>query len=545
MILAHANNKLNEEFNSSIQYGPEDCYLKNELNSATTYCNAWFTDNRKKALLANIGIGTIDQALQSILPNRHQSLRLIGLFRKVLIVDEVHACDDYMLKLLETLITFHAASGGSIILLSATLPQKMRQTLTNAFYASQTNQQHNLPKDNSYPLATYCRIDAVPEVKPVEPINELSREVNVQVCDDKTAIAKIILAKLNAGLCVCWIRNTVQDAIVTYQQFSSMYVADKITLFHARFTMNDRYQLEDKVNNIFGKENDNTPKQEQRRGQLLIATQVVEQSLDLDFDFMVTDLAPIDLIIQRMGRLQRHQRNEKRPAAILLVHSPIPDDKVEENWYSALLPRAARVYKNHAQLWLTAKLLQEHPIIKIPADVREFIEYVYDENYQEQAPEALQKRAEYVDGKARGNRETAKMIALQLNDGYQILNNINWWEDIYAPTRLSEQKTIQVYLAIWDSVALKPWYSLEKFAWEMSTVNTPEYYFPKDNTLIKQHPILDDKFIKEMKKNYYAIIYNTEQKNWFYLKREEEQLCLYKLNDVIYSNDCGLMRQAE
>ena len=102
--------------------------------SATAYCNAWLADNRKKALLADVGVGTLDQALLAVLPARHQSLRLLGLERKVLLVDEVHAYDSYMQKLLDALLEIHARQGGSVILLSATLPQTMRENLVAAFH---------------------------------------------------------------------------------------------------------------------------------------------------------------------------------------------------------------------------------------------------------------------------------------------------------------------------------------------------------------------------------------------------------------------------
>ena len=101
--------------------------------SASAQCTAWLSDNRKKALLAQVGVGTIDQALIAVLPLHHQSLRLLGLSRNILIVDEVHAFDTYVERVLENLLEFHAAMGGSAILLSATLPQAQRQALISAY----------------------------------------------------------------------------------------------------------------------------------------------------------------------------------------------------------------------------------------------------------------------------------------------------------------------------------------------------------------------------------------------------------------------------
>ncbi len=132
LVLAHSASRLAPVFDVLFGKARESDYQADEA-SAGSERNAWFADSRKKALLADLGVGTLDQALLAVLYSRHQSLRLLGLSRKVLIVDEVHACDAYMLKLLEVLLTFHAADGGSVILLSATLPLRTRQTLVNAY----------------------------------------------------------------------------------------------------------------------------------------------------------------------------------------------------------------------------------------------------------------------------------------------------------------------------------------------------------------------------------------------------------------------------
>jgi CRISPR-associated endonuclease/helicase Cas3 len=108
-------------------------YGNKEHDSASGHCTAWLADSRKKALLAHVGVGTIDQALLGILPAKHQSLRLWGLLGKILIADEVHACDAYVADLLKTLLKFHTAFGGSAILLSATLPQSQRAGFIAAF----------------------------------------------------------------------------------------------------------------------------------------------------------------------------------------------------------------------------------------------------------------------------------------------------------------------------------------------------------------------------------------------------------------------------
>ena len=134
LALAHGQRNLVESFAKSVvPSGPQEDDARQADDSATARCSAWLADHNKRALLSPAGVGTLDQALLAVLHSKHQSLRLLGLFRKVLVVDEVHACDAYMQGVLETLLEFHARVGGSAILLSATLPQRMKQALLDAF----------------------------------------------------------------------------------------------------------------------------------------------------------------------------------------------------------------------------------------------------------------------------------------------------------------------------------------------------------------------------------------------------------------------------
>ena len=151
LALAHSADWLKlrlEEFNRR-----DADYGRDEDSTASRQCSAWLADSRKKALLADFGVGTLDQALLAVLPVRHQSLRLLGLANKVLIVDEVHACDCYMGELLARLLRFLAALGGSAILLSATLPKNHRRRYLQAF-AQGAGFAAEAPRNSAYPLAT-------------------------------------------------------------------------------------------------------------------------------------------------------------------------------------------------------------------------------------------------------------------------------------------------------------------------------------------------------------------------------------------------------
>ena len=157
-------------------------YGNKEHDSASSHCTAWLADSRKKALLAHVGVGTIDQALLGILPAKHQSLRLWGLLGKVLIADEVHACDAYVADLLKTLLKFHAAFGGSAILLSATLPQSQRAGFVAAFVEG-AGFATSAVTETAYPLVTQISAQGVREM-PVAARLESQRTVRVETLAD-------------------------------------------------------------------------------------------------------------------------------------------------------------------------------------------------------------------------------------------------------------------------------------------------------------------------------------------------------------------------
>ncbi len=480
LVLAHSGSKLSEKFRQSIGYMNR---VANEQESsgepnASAQCNVWLSDNRKKALLAQVGVGTIDQALISVLPLHHQSLRLLGLSRNILIVDEVHAYDPYVQRVLETLLEFHAALGGSAILLSATLPQVQRQALISAYSSglaidcSEVQQFH-------YPMVTHVTPHTKePTEYPIQRCEMTHRTIDVECTDDPGVILKHLTNAVEEGRCVCWVKNTVDDAIETYQTLSKLFGDKKVLLFHARFTMGDRIVKENEVLTLFGK--DSTP--EIRKGKILVATQVVEQSLDLDFDLMVTDLAPMDLIIQRSGRLHRHNdppaKRGKRGVPKLVVMSPPVSEKPVYEWYSTLFPKGAYVYPNHGQLWLTARLLTERKKITMPDDARLLIEGTFGESAQQEIPETLIYHEIKADGKNMADQATAQLNVLHLSNGYKDTPN-QWQDDIRTPTRLGEAR-VTVLLLKWEHQILKFFSQEPNFSEELSQVNISETKISKE-----------------------------------------------------------------
>ncbi len=477
LLLTHSARHLSKAFRQSViqperneaqSYGPQE-------ETAAAYCAAWLADNRKKALLADVGVGTLDQALLAALPVRYQSLRLFGLARRVLIVDEVHAYDPYMHALLQNLLRFHAALGGSAILLSATLPRRTRRELAESFAWGLGADPVHL-ESNEYPLITQITSNGSAEI--AAPTGE-NRKIfqEVELIEDVREVEERIVRASEGGRCVCWLRNTVHDALVAYEMLQNRIPSQQLMLFHARFAMGDRLAREEEVCAAFGK----TSTSEMRRGRVLIATQVVEQSLDLDFDLLISDLAPIDLLIQRAGRLRRHPRDSSgnplkgrnaidlREPAAFIVHAPTPADDADENWYANAFPKASFVYPSHGRLWLTARLLLERGRWEMPEDARLLVEAAYSPDEEERIPPQLLARDDEEDMKRKAERTLARINELKLEDGYAVTPN-QWLDDTRTPTRLGELQTT-IRLARWNGSKFTPWYAAGDFPWEMSQVN--------------------------------------------------------------------------
>ena len=447
LVLAHSASRLSDSFMGSLASDGAGAYGDDTV-SADAHCSAWLADNRKKALLAEVGVGTIDQALLGILPARHQSLRLLGLLDKILIVDEVHACDAYMHGLLCDLLHAHASAGGSAILLSATLPQAQRQALGKAFAEGLASPAPVLRRTatDDYPLLTQVHATGCKEYR-VATRDSVRRRVGVEILDTEAAVVAKIIAAVACDQCVCWIRNTVNDARRALTLLSEHLPAGHLGLFHARFALADRLAIEQGVLARFGPAS--TP--DDRRGRVLIATQVVEQSLDLDFDLMITDLAPIDLIIQRAGRLRRHRRDiegrlidgpDQRGEPRLLIHAPAWADSPAKDWLRAAMPGTAAVYRHQdAQLWLGLRLLRETGGFRMPEDARRLIEGVYGEEAAEDRLAGLSSTLLDAEGKSLAEAGQAEINALRLEAGYSREGVNKWWDEAMTPTRLGDPTT--------------------------------------------------------------------------------------------------------
>ncbi|MDO4904660.1 MAG: CRISPR-associated helicase Cas3' [Lautropia sp.] len=481
LILAHGARQLVEGFQQSIlqrsEQKPDRNYEKQD-QTASAQCNAWMADNNKKALLAEVGVGTLDQALLAVLPARHQSLRLLGLGNKVLLVDEVHAYDAYMMRLLRTLLKAHARQGGSVILLSATLPLCEREQLLMAYRSGLQDELTDSLDDTRYPLAVRAGNTLQAHACATRP--QVRRHVKVELVHNEAQVIDIVLAHARKNRCVAWIRNTVDDARRAARALQEQLAEDKLSLFHSRYAMGHRLDIEADVLSRFGKHS----RGEVRGGRVLVGTQVLEQSLDFDVDVLVSDLAPIDLLIQRAGRLQRHARLqngdpapegvEQRPDPVLYVLTPEADEEPGENWYGALFPKAKYVYPDAGRLWLGARALKEAGCIITPGEsgqrggVRSLVEAVYGTDI-DAVPEGLQRSSQAQIGESMAMQSQANFNALNLDKGYCIDSSARWYEDDRVPTRLGDE-SLTLYLAKWQDGELLPLCEDKDHVWEQSAV---------------------------------------------------------------------------
>lgn len=347
----------------------------------------WFARS-KRALLASYAVGTVDQALLGVLRVRHSFVRLFGASGKTVILDEVHAYDTYTSTLIDRLVEWLAAMGASVVLLSATLPSRRRAALMKAFGGSATAPAARAP----YPRISWvsgglageettgCRRPPVPvSLEAVGPHRE--------------AVARALGALLDEGGCAAWICNTVDRAQQAYRELrelrtQGLLAADtELSLLHARFPFEDRQQREIAAEASFGR------KGKRPRRAILIGTQVLEQSLDLDFDVMVSDYAPVDLLLQRSGRLHRHER-DRRPTKLATPRFLVVQPEHPEAPDGPSFREVAVVYEELVMLrtWLA---LRDRGLWTLPNDLEPLIEEVYgDGALPADLSEALRKRIE-------------------------------------------------------------------------------------------------------------------------------------------------------
>lgn len=466
IALAHGRRELSEDFRAVRAAAGHD--------DVAAQCAEWIADDRRKAFFADIGAGTIDQALLAVLPKRFLTLRQYGLAGRVLIIDEAHAFDAYMDEEIAQLLELQAAAGGSAIVLSATLPLAKRKALAAAFRRGVGGPAPTLSCD-AYPLATMVSAHGADEapIAPTPTARPATVVERIGAFDDAVARA---LDAAGEGASVLWVRNAVDDAAQAAARLRASGAT--VDLFHARFAMVDRRRIEDAVVARFGKDGDLAG----RRGRILVSTQVCESSLDLDFDLLISDLAPVDALIQRAGRMWRHmdvRPAESRPVSDprLLLLAPDPDAVDSAAWVHEIQEKGGYVYRNPGVLWRTARALVDAGEIRAPNRLRALIESVFTD---EDAPEPLRRAQADAEGQDYGEKAHAQTVVINRLQGYGGMAEIHADQEI--GTRLG-RPTVTLRLARRVDGAVEPWASdpEPRRAWAFSEVVAPAHWLREDD----------------------------------------------------------------
>ncbi|MGI6009625.1 MAG: CRISPR-associated helicase Cas3' [Methanomethylophilus sp.] len=321
--------------------------------------NEWFS-GRKKGLLSDFAVGTVDQLLMGGLRQRHLALRHLGLANKVVIIDECHAYDAYMGSYLQKVMQWLGAYRVPVILLSATLPPSRRRELVDAYTGKKSPEDSGYAAVQSYPVITYSDGEEVKQRFP--PASGRSTDVSVERIADEALpdrLGKLTSQGGYAGIIV----NTVGKAQRIADELAHRFGKESVRLLHSRFTVIDRSVKESEAVEMLSKGNRKAPPFRM----FIVGTQVMEQSLDLDFDVMATDLCPVDLLIQRIGRLHRHDNVRPGPLEeprLLLL------DKGEGE-----MDAGSRAVYGDLQLLNTRLLVKDR--ISVPADVEPLVRAAY------------------------------------------------------------------------------------------------------------------------------------------------------------------------
>jgi len=385
---------------------------------------AWF-HHAKRGLLAPFAVGTIDQALMAAMHVKHGFVRAFGLAGKVVILDEVHTYDAYTGTLLDALVKLLRELHCTVIILSATLNHQRRSQLLDARLDGDT-----------YPLITAV------------PAGEAIRELPVEVQDstrvalrtemDEAGAVQEALDRAAAGQQVLWVENTVKDAQRRYLDIASRASALGIEhgLLHSRYTMADRARIENHWVDVFGK-----PGWGQRgeRGRILVGTQVLEQSLDIDADFLVSRFAPTDMLLQRMGRLWRHADTPRPADARCEAWLLAPELHVAIESPEAAFGATAHVYAPYV-LCRSLAVWRARAAVSLPQDIREVVEATYADQLEDGAMARWLHELDNGTSRRKGRIALAQLAHLGLAmDGKTL-------PESKAQTRYSESDNLDVLL---------------------------------------------------------------------------------------------------
>jgi len=421
--LIHANSWLSTELNptapSATLRASEDARVGRD----------WFA-SAKRALLAPFGVGTVDQALLSVVAAKHFFVRRFALAGKVVVLDEVHSYDIYTGTLIRELCRTLEELGCTVILLSATLtPERRNELLGNTVSVSDET------FEEPYPLISGRATGGV-AISPHATEAPAPIDVHLQFGKEDDLLREV-WACAKAGMCVLWICDTVSAAQRVYQHFAGLHMKDgglEIGLLHSRFPLYRREALEDYWMEALGK--DGEEKGKRPKGCVLVSTQVVEQSVDLDADMMVSELAPTDMLLQRVGRLWRHLR-VPRPAQradLWIVSETHTIDEMRQMTAKQIkhaLGAKAWVYSPYILLRSLAVWLSRTSLT-LPVDIRGVLKATYQDGGDE--PDGWAALRNDLEGGRMALRSAALMSTniwqVQLNDEEGVQTRVNSYKQV-------------------------------------------------------------------------------------------------------------------
>ena len=337
-------------------------------------------------------------------------LRHLGLAGKVVIIDEVHAYDAYMNQYLDRALTWLGWYGVPVILLSATLPAERRTELIKAYQPKAKDGEWT--ENTGYPLLTWTDGDRVQQNMPE--INEADHDVRMHRIAEGE-VSNLLREKMQDGGCAGIIVNTVRKAQAMAERLKVEVPDKKVILFHSQFLMPDRAEKERRLMERIGKLSTSIS----RNNLIVVGTQVMEQSLDVDFDVLMTELCPMDLLLQRIGRLHRHKR--QRPAAMKQAECFMMDTGKEE------FDQGSAFVYGEWPLSQTRKLLPER--IALPQDISRLAQKAYGWD-----PEHADNREKKMHSDYAAKREKQQQKALayvmpqpEIHEKIPGLNTLDGW----------------------------------------------------------------------------------------------------------------------
>lgn len=402
--LIHGKAQLNEQFanlpKSSCIF-EDDTYDDNRSNhnmrssendKTKISVNDWFA-GRKLSILDDFTVGTVDQILLMALKQKHLMLRHLGFSNKVVVIDEVHAYDVYMSVYLYRALRWLGAYRVPVVILSATLPRNKRNQLVENYMNGvekykTAEKPENFDANKAYPLLTYTDEQVIKQFSDFDTEQGVNYEIQCksQSESENEAIVELVRKLTPDGGVVGVIVNTVRRAQEFAQCCMEAFAEDNVALLHSSFIATDRYCKEKQLIDTIGKGG------KRPHFKIIIGTQVIEQSLDIDFDVLITDLAPMDLLLQRMGRLHRHHntkrpKNLQTPKVYVLHCSDYDFDKGSAYIYSPfILFRTDYFLQQHLQTKFT---------INLPNDISSLVQSVYSDTELNLRDEAEKLRDSY------------------------------------------------------------------------------------------------------------------------------------------------------